>query len=84
MVYQGDQFRQADLDPVGLQDAFAKVNATMIFGPDGGDWDISLIAKNISDVDTFSYENDSPLVDGAHHVFPDPPRTLAVRLRFRG
>lgn len=83
IIYQDEQFRQADLDPVSLQEAFTKVNYTAVFGPAGGNWDVALIAKNIFDEDTFSYVNDTPLVDGALQFIPDRPRTVALRVRLR-
>lgn len=76
-----EQYRQADLDPVLLQDSFIKVNWVLTFGPRDGNWDISLIANNIFDEQTFSYGNDTPLIDGARQALPDRPRTIGLRLR---
>ena len=83
LIYQSEQYRQSDLDPVSLQEAFTKLNLTMVFGPDEGHWDIALVGKNITDEETFSYANDTPLVDTAFQFIPDRPRTVAVRFRLR-
>ncbi len=81
--FASSQFRQADLDPEIVQDGYAKVNLVLTFGPDGGNWDLSLIAKNLFDEQTFSYGNDTPLVDTARQFIPDRPRTIGVRARLK-
>jgi iron complex outermembrane recepter protein len=78
LIYQDEQYRQADLDPVSLDDAFFKANlaATLISIESG--WEVSLLVKNLTDEESFSYVNDTPLVDGARQFIPDRPRTVAV------
>ncbi|MDJ0879989.1 MAG: TonB-dependent receptor [Halieaceae bacterium] len=83
LSYSDDVFRQGDLDPVSKQDSFTKVNASIIFGPDSGDWDVSLVGKNLTDEDTYSYVNDMPLFNGARQGRLDAPRSYAVRGRYR-
>lgn len=83
VIYRSEQFKQIDLDPVSLQDAYTKLNLAFILGPRDGNWDISLISKNITDEDTFSFVNDTPLVDTAFQMIPDRPRTVAIRARWR-
>jgi outer membrane receptor protein involved in Fe transport len=81
--YSDDVYRQGDLDPVALQDSFTKVNAALIFGPADGTWDVSLIGKNLTDEDTYSYVNDMPLFNGARQGRLDAPRSYALRGRYR-
>ncbi len=81
--YQSKQFRQADLDPLIVQEAFAKINLALVFGVPDGYWDLSLIAKNLTDKSTISYGNDAPLIDTARQNIIDRPRTIGVRLRLR-
>lgn len=81
--YIDEVYRQDDLDPVSVDDASVKVNASVTIGPQDGNWDISLIGKNLTDEDTFTFVNDVPLFGGAHNMTPQPPRSLAVRGRFR-
>ena len=83
VIYRTEQFREADLDPTLLQPAYAKVNLAIAFGPEAGPWEISVVAKNLFDKDTFSYGNDSPLLEGARQFAPDRPRTIAVKARVR-
>ena len=81
--YQDEQYRQADLDPVSLDDSFVKINMVLSFGPVDGQWDLALIVKNLTDEETFSYANDTPLVDGARQFIPDRPRTIGVSANYR-
>ena len=78
-IYQGKQYRQADLDPVSLDDAFFKVNAVATLVSASG-WEVSLLVKNLTNEKSFSYVNDTPLVDTAHQFIPDRPRTIAIRV----
>ncbi len=83
VAYQDDQFRSGDLDPLGLQDAYTKANLTLVLGPTAGNWDIALIGKNIFDEETFSYFNDTPVIEGSQQFIPDQPRTVGLRFRIR-
>ncbi|MEH6695828.1 MAG: TonB-dependent receptor [Hyphomonas sp.] len=83
VAYQDDQFRSGDLDPLGLQEAYTKANLTLVLGPTAGNWDIALIGKNIFDEETFSYFNDTPVIEGSQQFIPDQPRTVGLRLRIR-
>lgn len=81
--YTDDVYRQGDLDPVSLQDSFTKVNAFLMLAPNDGQWDISLIGKNLGDEDTYSYVNDTPLFNGARQARLDAPRSYTLRGRYR-
>ncbi len=81
--YLDEVYRQDDLDPLGLDDASVKVNASLTFGPQMGNWDVSLIAKNLTDEETFTYINDVPLFPGAHDMSPSAPRSFTLRGRLR-
>ncbi|GAB1263296.1 TonB-dependent receptor [Aurantivibrio infirmus] len=83
LIYQDEQYRQADLDPVSLDDSFFKANLVLSFGPSNASWDISLIVKNLTDEESFSYVNDTPLVDGARQFIPDRPRTIGLSANYR-
>lgn len=83
LVWQDEQFRQADLDPILKDEAFARVNATMVVGPVDGNWDIALLVKNLFDNDMFIYGNDTPLFDGARQFIAGQPRSISVRARVR-
>lgn len=82
--YQDAQFRQADLDPILEEDAFIKVDLSLKLSSVAGNWDLSLIGRNLGDVTTISYGNDTPLFTGMRQIALDAPRNLTVRgtLRF--
>ncbi|MBT4523064.1 MAG: TonB-dependent receptor [Halieaceae bacterium] len=81
--WSDDVYRQDDLDPYSLLEAYTKVNMALVFGPSNGRWDVSLIGKNLTDEDTYSYVNDTPLFNGARQARMDQPRSFAVRGRYR-
>jgi iron complex outermembrane receptor protein len=81
--WSDDVYRQDDLDPYSLLEAYTKVNTALVFGPSDGRWDVSLIGKNLTDEDTYSYVNDTPLFNGARQARMDQPRSFAVRGRYR-
>lgn len=77
--YSDEYYAAGDLDPNIIQDAFTKVNASIAFGPKNGNWDIALVARNITDEETYSYANDMPLFSGTHFGLVQRPRTIALR-----
>ena len=83
MNYSDEYFATADLDENTVQDSFTKVNASVVFGPLDGKWDVSLITRNLTDEETFSYANDVPLFPDSHFVGVESGRTIAVRGRYR-
>jgi len=79
--YSGEYFATPDLDPATIQSSFWKLNAMATFGPEEGNWEISLIGKNLTDEMTFMYANDVPLFAGSHFAGWQRPRTIAIRFR---
>lgn len=82
-TYTDDVYRQDDLDPISLMDSQVKVNASLTFGPQDGGWDVALIAKNLTDEDSFTFINDVPLFGGSHNMSAQAPRSFTVRGRMR-
>jgi outer membrane receptor protein involved in Fe transport len=80
--YNDNQFRQTDLDPVTESGSFGKTNLALSFYRKGTPWKVSVIGRNIFDKDTFSYINDTPLVDNARQAIIDKPRTVRVQLQY--
>jgi len=81
--FSDDVYRQDDLDPVSLQKSFTKINATIAIGPERGNWDVALLGINLTDEETFSYVNDTPLFNGARQARMDQPRSVSLRGRLR-
>jgi outer membrane receptor for ferric coprogen and ferric-rhodotorulic acid len=80
--WNDSQFRQTDLDPRTESGSFAKTNLTLSFYETGSAWKLSLVGRNIFDKQTFSYVNDTALLDNARQVLVDKPRTLKVQLQY--
>ena len=83
MNYSDEYYATADLDENTVQDSFTKYNASVIFGPLSGQWDLSVITRNLTDEETYSYANDVPLFPDSHFVGVESGRTIAVRGRYR-
>lgn len=79
--YSGSYFATSDLDPATVQDAFWKLNAGISVGPRDGPWQVSLIARNLTNEHTFSFANDVPLFPGSHLVAWQRPRSFTARLK---
>ena len=56
-------------------------DATAMFGPADGGWDLSVIGRNLSDEEGFSWGNDVPLFGGSYAWSPNAPRSVTVRGR---
>lgn len=83
LSFTDDVYRASDLDPVSREDAFVKINAALIFGPVTGKWDFSVVGRNLTDEDTYSFVNDAPLFLTTRFARLDAPRSIAMRLRYR-
>jgi iron complex outermembrane recepter protein len=83
MNYSDEYYATADLDEKTVQDSYTKYNASIIFGPVDGQWDLSLITRNLTDEETYSYANDVPLFPDSHFVGVEQGRTIALRGRYR-
>ena len=84
-VYSSDSFPlQADLDPKLFQDDFTKWDARLTLSQADGDWEVSLVGRNLSDKLTSHYGDDVPGQAGSVWRSVDAPRSLALQgvLRF--
>jgi outer membrane receptor protein involved in Fe transport len=82
VVWNDEQFRQTDLDPQTKSGSFAKTNLSLGFSRPGGSWKAMLVGRNIFDKKTFSYANDTPLLDNARQQIVDRPRTIKLQLQY--
>jgi outer membrane receptor protein involved in Fe transport len=82
IVWNDEQFRQTDLDPLTRSGSFAKTNLALSFSRIGSPWKVSLVGRNIFDKQTFSYANDTPLLDNARQQIVDRPRTLKLQAQY--
>lgn len=75
-------------DPLGRQDAYAKINARLGFGPADGPWEIAVLGKNLTNEIIRTYNGDAPLSGSTfgaktNYTFYGQGRTLAVQGRLK-
>ncbi len=87
-AYSADYLISLTLDPNAKQDAYTKLNGRIaLAGPDR-QWEIAVVARNITDETVLSYAGDTPLAGSifgarSYYGFVDPPRTVALEGTFR-
>lgn len=60
-----DYFVASDLDPInGYQESHIRYHPRLAFIRKGGEWEIAIIGKNLTDVSVCVSSNDVPLADG--------------------
>lgn len=83
LVYTGGQYRQADLDPLIFDNAHTFINGVLGVSMNDGQFRLDLIGKNLTNEKSYSYGNDTPLIDTGRQFAPNRPRTVAVRLTLK-
>lgn len=79
--YSDDFFLQNDLDPDDAQESFTKVNARVALKNLAQNWELAVVAKNLTDKRTANNGLDIPILQAGTHVRNTlPPRTVAVQL----
>lgn len=84
--YTGAFDTAGDMDPFVIQRKFAKVDASVSIRTPDDRWRFSLIGKNLTDKMTAHFGNDIPLsnlLGNNYQQFVDPPRTIAIQLRYQ-
>jgi iron complex outermembrane recepter protein len=83
VLYQGEQYLDADLDPQSFQKATTKVNARLGIGPAGRRWSILFNAKNLTGVRERALVIDQPVIAGNYVTIALPDEPLyALDLRY--
>lgn len=83
-VYYADEFPlQADLDPKLVENGYTKVDARLTLRPLNGDWEVSLITRNLTDELSTSYGDDVPGQAGSVWRSIDAPRSIALQSSYR-
>lgn len=87
MNYSDRFFIAGDIDPDVVQEAFAKVDATLSLNSVDGKYSFAIIGKNLTDKLTTHNSNDIPLAGlfGGKGLsrFIDPPRTITFQATVR-
>ena len=81
--FSDDYFLEQDLDPIAKQSAFEKLNLRIELGSSEGDWSVALLAKNLTDKQTFSQANDVPVISYAHRFLSERGRSYHAQFNYR-
>ncbi|MFY8274392.1 TonB-dependent receptor [Pseudoalteromonas sp. SSDWG2] len=80
--YRSSVYRVDDLDPIGKEPSETFVNASIRLNSLENGWSLTLIGKNLTDVEHFDYINDVPLFAGAHNFMPLAGRNFTLRFDY--
>lgn len=78
-----DQYLEQDLDPVAIQESYQKINARIAISSPDEHWQVALLAKNLTDEQTFSQANDVPVISYAHRFLTERGREYHLQLSYR-
>lgn len=79
--YMGDHFTAPDNDPLTEQSAYTLWNLSMILASQDERWDVSFIARNITDESYINYSVDMPLFAGTQVATWGREESYAIRGR---
>ncbi|MBN50979.1 MAG: TonB-dependent receptor [Spongiibacteraceae bacterium] len=88
MVFTDDYHPSPNLDDRIKQKGYQVYNARLSLSDIGGDWDVAILGKNLTDELIIVYGVDAPtaytITEAAtHHGFVNPPRTFALQVSYR-
>lgn len=78
-----EQYLEQDLDPVAIQESYQKINARIAISSPDEHWQVALLAKNLTDEQTFSQANDVPVISYAHRFLTERGREYHLQLSYR-
>jgi iron complex outermembrane recepter protein len=71
---------QANDSPLYIQSGFAKLDARVAYHPQGGRWNIALIATNLSNKITASFMNNAQTSPGTFYALPEEGRAVSLQV----
>lgn len=74
---------QADLDPKLFQDEYIKIDARVTLANADGEWEVSLVGRNLDNELTTSYGDDVPAQAGTVWRSVDAPRSVSLQATWR-
>lgn len=88
MIFTTDYNPSQNVDPNIEQNGYEKFNARIALVNEIDNWEISLMGKNLTDEETISYANDTPLAANlaqsvGYYALVDPGRTVAIQGSYR-
>jgi iron complex outermembrane receptor protein len=89
VFYTSEYDASATFDPGLVQDGYSRINARFGFGPEEGNWEIAVLAKNVTDEEVLQFGGDTPLAGStfgskSNYGFFSQGRTVTLQgvLRF--
>lgn len=83
VIYKSDYYTNSDLNPFTEQEAYTKLNARVALLDSAGQWQIALLAKNLTDKTTINYSTDMPLIGpGFYGVWVEPGRSVSLQFQY--
>ncbi len=84
MFYTSEYDASATFDPGLVQDDYSMFNFRIGIGPSSGDWEIALLARNLTDEKVLQFGGDTPLAGGtfgakSNYAFYGQGRTLSLQ-----
>ena len=84
VIYKSDYYTNSDLNPFTQQEAYTKLNARVSLININNDWQLSLLAKNLTDETTVNYSTDMALAGpGFYAVWVEPGRSVSLQLSYQ-
>lgn len=80
--YSDEYAIAADLDPRSIQDSFTRVGLRIALTDIEGRWDVAFIGRNLTDEETSTWANDTPLANGGFYHHIDRLRSYAIQARY--
>jgi outer membrane receptor protein involved in Fe transport len=86
--YSDSYLLSLNLDPAATQASYTKFNARLDYAGKDDRWSVAAVARNLADKTTLSYAGDTPLSAKlfnarSYYGFVDPPRSIALEVRYR-
>jgi len=89
LSYVGDYIYTPNLDPRTEQDAYSLVNARIALSNSGGDWQVALIGRNLTDETVINFGGNTPLAGtltggagNSYYAFVNRPRNVALQATY--
>lgn len=83
VIYQDEQYRADDLDPVTLIDAAIYLNGSIRMTTFDDRLSVALIGNNLTDENNITFATDAPLQTGAQYALANPGRSLTMSLGWK-
>ncbi|MCR8922554.1 TonB-dependent receptor [Dasania sp. GY-MA-18] len=88
VLFTTDYNPSQNVDPNIEQDGYHKINARIALGDNEAGWEVALVGKNLTDEETISYANDTPLAANltqsiGYYTLVDPGRSIAIQGLYR-